>query len=68
MSPLKKMKDKVAIITGGGCGTFGGYPKANSAAFKKAGINSQFYVSPLTADECQSWWCSLHELTSLLIK
>ena len=52
----------------GGCGPFGGDPKANSAALKDAGINSQFYVSPLTAHEWQSWRRSLHEFAPLLFK
>jgi enterochelin esterase-like enzyme len=53
---------------GGGRGPFGGDPKANSAALKEAGINSHFYVSPLTAHEWQSWRRSLHEFASLLFK
>ena len=52
----------------GGRGPFGGDPKANSAALKDAGINSQFYVSPLTAHEWQSWRRSLHEFAPLLFK
>ena len=52
----------------GGRGPFGGDPKANSAALKEAGINSQFYVSPLTAHEWQSWRRSLHEFAPLLFK
>jgi enterochelin esterase family protein len=49
-------------------GPFGGDPKVNSAALKDAGINSQFYVSPLTAHEWQSWRRSLHEFAPLLFK
>ena len=49
-------------------GPFGGDPKENSAALKEAGINSQFYVSPLTAHEWQSWRRSLHEFAPLLFK
>jgi len=52
----------------GGRGPFGGDPKANSAALKEAGINSHFYVSPLTAHEWQSWRRSLHEFAQLLFK
>jgi enterochelin esterase-like enzyme len=52
----------------GGRGPFGGDPKANSAALKEAGINSQFYVSPLTAHEWQSWRRSLNEFAPLLFK
>ena len=49
-------------------GPFGGDPKVNSAALKEVGINSQFYVSPLTAHEWQSWRRSLHEFAPLLFK
>ena len=52
----------------GARGPFGGDPKANSTALKDAGINCQFYVSPLTAHEWQSWRRSLHEFASLLFK
>ena len=52
----------------GGRGPLGGDPKANSATLKEAGINSQFYVSPLTAHEWQSWRRSLHEFAPLLFK
>ena len=47
---------------------FGGDPKANTEALKEAGINTHFYVSPLTAHEWQSWRRSLHEFASLLFK
>jgi enterochelin esterase-like enzyme len=49
-------------------GLFGGDPKANTDALKEAGINTHFYVSPLTAHEWQSWRRSLHEFASLLFK
>lgn len=49
-------------------GPFGGDPKANTDALKKAGINCHFYVSPQTAHEWQSWRRSLHEFASLLFK
>ena len=49
-------------------GPFGGDPNVNSAALKEVGINSQFYVSPLTAHEWQSWRRSLHEFAPLLFK
>jgi enterochelin esterase-like enzyme len=45
---------------------FGGDPKANTEALKAAGINTHFYVSPLTAHEWQSWRRSLHEFAPLL--
>jgi enterochelin esterase-like enzyme len=51
-----------------GRGPFGGDPKANSDSLKEAGINSHFYVSPLTAHEWQSWRRSLHEFAPLLFK
>jgi len=47
---------------------FGGDPKANTDAVKEAGINSHFYVSPLTAHEWQSWRRSLHEFAPLLFR
>ncbi len=53
---------------GGGRGPFGGDPKENSDALKKAGINSVFYVSPDTAHEFPSWRRSLHELAPLLFQ
>ncbi len=52
----------------GGRGMFGGDPKENAEALKKAGINSAFYVSPETAHEFQSWRRSLRELAPLLFK
>ncbi len=53
--------------TGGPRG-FGGDPKANTDALKEAGINTHFYVSPLTAHEWQSWRRSLHEFAPLLFR
>jgi enterochelin esterase-like enzyme len=53
---------------GGGRGPFGGDPKANAEALKEAGVNSHFYVSPLTAHEWQSWRRGLHEFAPLLFK
>jgi enterochelin esterase-like enzyme len=47
---------------------FGGDPKANTEELKEAGINTHFYVSPLTAHEWQSWRRSLHEFAPLLFK
>jgi len=52
-------------ITGG---PFGGDPKVNSDALSVTGINSHFYVSPLTAHEWQTWRRSLHEFAILLFK
>jgi enterochelin esterase-like enzyme len=47
---------------------FGGDPKANTEALKEAGINSHYYVSPLTAHEWQSWRRSLHQFAQLLFQ
>lgn len=49
-------------------GPFGGDPKENTDALKKAGINAHFYVSPNTAHEWHSWRRSLHEFATLLFK
>ncbi len=53
--------------TGGPRG-FGGDPRANTDALKEAGINTHFYVAPLTAHEWQSWRRSLHEFAPLLFR
>jgi len=47
-------------------GPFGGDPKVNTDSLKTAGINTHFYVSPLTAHEWQSWRRGLHEFAPLL--
>ena len=47
---------------------FGGDPKENTQALKKAGIDTHFYVSPETAHEWQSWRRSLHEFATLIFK
>ncbi len=52
----------------GGRGGFGGDPKANAEALKEAGINSHYYVSPLTAHEWQSWRRSLYQFAPLLFQ
>jgi enterochelin esterase-like enzyme len=49
-------------------GPFGGDPKVNTDSLKAAGMNTHFYVSPLTAHEWQSWRRSLHEFAPLLFK
>lgn len=49
-------------------GPFGGDPKVNTDSLKTAGINTHFYVSPLTAHEWQSWRRSLYEFAPLLFK
>ena len=43
-------------------------PRVNTDALQKAGFNTHFYVSPLTAHEWQSWRRSLHEFAPLLFK
>ena len=53
---------------GGNRGLLGGDPKANTAALQAAGVNTHFYVSPLTAHEWQSWRRSLHEFAPLLFQ
>ncbi len=52
----------------GGRNPFGGDPKENDEALKKAGIKSVFYVSPDTAHEFLSWRRSLREMAPLLFK
>jgi enterochelin esterase-like enzyme len=52
----------------GRAGGFGGNPQASVDALKAAGINTAFYVSPLTAHEFQSWRRSLREFALLLFK
>ena len=52
----------------GGRGPFGGDPRENTDAIRKAGIDAHFYVSPNTAHEWQSWRRSLHEFAPLLFK
>ncbi|MCW8849163.1 MAG: alpha/beta hydrolase-fold protein, partial [Melioribacteraceae bacterium] len=47
---------------------FGGNPKADIEAIAKLGLETHFYVSPLTAHEWQSWRRSLHEFAQLIFK
>jgi enterochelin esterase-like enzyme len=49
-------------------GRFGGDPRANTEALKAAGVNAQFYVSPDTGHEWQSWRRSLHQFAPLLFR
>ena len=49
-------------------GAFGGDPKAATEALQAAGVNTHYYISPLTAHEWQSWRRSLHEFAPLLFK
>jgi enterochelin esterase family protein len=73
-SPGFKEKVKLLFISYGsrelenGKTRFGGDPKADTDALKNAGINTHYYVSPLTAHEWQSWRRSLHEFAQLLFK
>ena len=48
--------------------SFIGDPKANVDALKQAGIDAEFYVSPETAHEWQTWRRSLHEFAPLLFQ
>jgi len=45
-----------------------GDPKENTEALKKVGMNTHFYVSPLTAHEWQSWRRGLYQFAPLLFK
>lgn len=47
---------------------FGGDPKVNTEELKKAGMNTEFYVSPLTAHEWQSWRRGFYQFAPLLFK
>ncbi|MGE5797281.1 MAG: alpha/beta hydrolase-fold protein [Ignavibacteria bacterium] len=47
-------------------GPFGGDPQENTKAIQQEGINANFYVSPNTAHEWQSWRRSLHEFAQLV--
>ena len=73
-SPDFKDKVKLVFISYGsreldnGKTRFGGNPEADTEALKKIGINTHYYVSPLTAHEWQSWRRSLHEFAQLLFK
>jgi enterochelin esterase-like enzyme len=71
-SPAFKEKVKLLFISYGsrelenGKTRFGNDPKADTEILKKAGMNTRFYISPLTAHEWQSWRRSLHEFAQLL--
>ncbi|MEJ5265257.1 MAG: alpha/beta hydrolase-fold protein [Bacteroidales bacterium] len=47
---------------------FGGDPKENTEAIKKAGIDAHFYISPNTAHEWQSWRRSFYQFAQLIFK
>lgn len=71
-SPGFKEKNKLVFVSYGSRelenprAGFGGNPKENQDKLKEAGLNTHFYVSPLTAHEWQSWRRSLHEFAPLL--
>jgi hypothetical protein len=46
----------------------GGDPQAAVDALKAAGVNAQFYVSPKTGHEWQTWRRSLREFAPLLFQ
>lgn len=47
---------------------FGKDPKIVTEELKQAGMNAQFYTSPLTAHEWQTWRRSLYQFAPLLFK
>jgi len=53
---------------GNGGRGFGGDPKENTEAIKKAGMNTHFYVSEGTAHEWHSWRRSLYQFAQLAFK
>jgi enterochelin esterase family protein len=71
-APGFKEKNKLVFISYGSRelenrrAGFGGDPKENTDKLKDAGINTHFYVSPLTAHEWQSWRRSLYQFAPLL--
>lgn len=73
-SPAFKEKVKLVFVSFGSRELenrrpgFGGDPKVVTEELKKAGMNAQFYVSPLTAHEWQSWRRSLYQFAPLLFK
>jgi enterochelin esterase family protein len=71
-APAFKEKNKLVFVSFGSRELenrrpgFGGDPKENAEKLKAAGMNSHFYVSPLTAHEWQSWRRALNEFAPLL--
>ena len=66
-----KQKAKLVFVSYGSRelgGNRGGDPKANIEALRAAGINTQFYLSPETAHELQSWRRSLYQFAPLLFR
>jgi len=73
LESFKKQNRLVFVSYGGsellgGGSRRGGDPKANTEALSGAGINAQFYVSPKTGHEWQSWRRSLREFAPLLFQ
>jgi enterochelin esterase family protein len=73
-SPAFKEKIKLVFISYGSreldnprTGAWGD-PKENTEALKKIGMNTHFYVSPLTAHEWQSWRRGLYNFAPLIFK
>lgn len=73
-SPAFKEKIKLVFISYGSreldnprTGSWGD-PKENTEALKKIGMNTHFYVSPLTAHEWQSWRRGLYNFAPLIFK
>jgi len=73
-APGFKEKVKLVFISYGsrelenGRTRFGDNPQANTKALEEAGMNTHFYISPLTAHEWQSWRRSLYQFAPLLFK
>jgi enterochelin esterase-like enzyme len=73
-SPGFKEKIKLLFVSYGsrelenGKTRFGSYPKADTDSLKNTGLNTHYFISPLTAHEWQSWRRSLHEFAQLLFK
>ena len=73
---MDAFKQKVQLVfvsygsreLGGNRTNRGGDPKANTEALRDAGMNAQFYVSPDTAHEWQSWRRSLYQFAPLLFQ
>jgi GH35 family endo-1,4-beta-xylanase/enterochelin esterase-like enzyme len=73
LETFKKSNRLVFVSYGGhelgdGGSRRGGDPQANVEALKSAGINAQFYVSPKTGHEWQTWRRSLREFAPLLFR
>lgn len=76
ITDLEAFKQKVKVVfisygsreLGGNRPGFGGDPVANTDALKATGVNANFYVSPDTGHEWQSWRRSLHQFAPLLFQ